>query len=304
MLEGLAKLVECGCPVIFLEHLPEAAVTGEPIPAVLKTCPAVHLLDLQDTVCGKGFETVQLQPRSNRVRAMHSVGENEVVLLVNEGGETYDGFVTLPWTDSTVIYNAMENRAERAVTENSAVRVYMRPSESCVLVRGTAENAAESLWLFEAEHTFTLDAFEVSTCRSIDYPKFEDRGEITLPTSFDTVDPDFSGFIAYETGFTLDSVTRAVLEISDAHEAVEVFVNGESAGIELLPPFAYDITALLKPGENTLRIEAATTLEHENLKKETNMWDVNPKAPDPTGITGTVTLKYLNKRTARNRPKV
>lgn len=77
---------------------------------------------------------------------------------------------------------------------------------------------------------------------------------------------------------------NVILEITDAGEDVEVFVNGISAGIQILPPFYYDITEYLKEGENTIRIEVATTLERER--------GVDKKNWKPIGITGNVNL-YL-----------
>jgi hypothetical protein len=45
------------------------------------------------------------------------------------------------------------------------------------------------------------------------------------------------------------------LDIGDERDLAEVFVNGESAGILWKPPFRVDITALVKPGTNELKIE-------------------------------------------------
>jgi hypothetical protein len=54
-----------------------------------------------------------------------------------------------------------------------------------------------------------------------------------------------------------------VIEITDAHEGVELFVNGVSAGIQIVPPFRYRIDTFLKEGLNTFTIEVATTLERQ-----------------------------------------
>ena len=100
--------------------------------------------------------------------------------------------------------------------------------------------------------------------------------------------PRFSGFICYETEITLKQFSRVSLEITDAHEGVEVFVNGNSAGIQILPMFSFDITAFCIEGVNKLRIEVATTLERENSKK----W----KEAAPTRITGEVRIKVRHSR--------
>ncbi len=48
---------------------------------------------------------------------------------------------------------------------------------------------------------------------------------------------------------------RVHLDLGDVRELAEVFVNGRSAGILWKPPFRADITSLVKPGANTLKIE-------------------------------------------------
>ena len=75
---------------------------------------------------------------------------------------------------------------------------------------------------------------------------------------------------------------------------MEVFVNGESAGIQIVPPFRYDLTALVKPGENSLAIEVATTLDRQcyDLNKDDLRFQMRglTEPTEPTGITGTVSL--------------
>lgn len=67
--------------------------------------------------------------------------------------------------------------------------------------------------------------------------------------------------------------------ITDAYEGVEVFINGESLGIQVVPPFVFDLRKHMVKEENELAIEVATTLERENGKV---------KGASPTGIIGDV----------------
>ena len=80
-----------------------------------------------------------------------------------------------------------------------------------------------------------------------------------------------------------------VLEISDAYEGVEVFLNGESLGLQVVPVYRYDLTGHLRNGVNDLRIEVATTLERERSVDP----DPYRRRPAPTalsGITGKVRI--------------
>jgi hypothetical protein len=53
----------------------------------------------------------------------------------------------------------------------------------------------------------------------------------------------------------LVSGRKVQLDLGDVRELAEVFVNGKSAGVLWKPPFRADITSLVKPGDNLLKIE-------------------------------------------------
>lgn len=53
----------------------------------------------------------------------------------------------------------------------------------------------------------------------------------------------------------LASGRRIHLDLGDVRDVAEVFVNGKSAGILWKPPYRTDITSLVKPGSNELKIE-------------------------------------------------
>ncbi|MDO5424190.1 MAG: hypothetical protein Q4F41_10725 [Eubacteriales bacterium] len=67
----------------------------------------------------------------------------------------------------------------------------------------------------------------------------------------------FAGIIRYEAGF---EGRFSYLSLGRCYEAVQVWVNGQSAGVRIAEPYLYDIRRLTRDGENTLRIEVATTL--------------------------------------------
>jgi hypothetical protein len=45
------------------------------------------------------------------------------------------------------------------------------------------------------------------------------------------------------------------LDLGDVRELAEVFVNGKSAGVLWKPPFRAEISSILKPGKNVLKID-------------------------------------------------
>jgi hypothetical protein len=110
-----------------------------------------------------------------------------------------------------------------------------------------------------------LPVWKRSLCKSAEYPAFVDPEPVVLPDSLAEQIPGFSGYVCYETTFVLDGPKKLFLEISDAAGGVEVFMNGETAGIQINPPYCYDLLNLVRQGKNYLAIEVAITPEQERI---------------------------------------
>ena len=70
----------------------------------------------------------------------------------------------------------------------------------------------------------------------------------------------YSGTATYHRTLEVPADWRAVarevhLDLGDVKELAEIFVNGQSAGILWKPPFRADVTELIKPGVNEIKIE-------------------------------------------------
>ena len=133
------------------------------------------------------------------------------------------------------------------------------------------------------------DPWHRSICRSIDYPDFVENKEIRLPDSLAEEAPKFSGFVRYTNSFDAKKDEQVYLEITDAHEGVEVFLNGQSLGIQIVPPFCYCLSGALSDGKNELCIEVATTLDREN----SDIPDVTGQPRVLTALSGITGSVYL-----------
>ncbi len=273
--EAVETLTKNGGKVLFIDALPDALCTGEALPEAVRHCKVIPLDRLAEEL-GE-LRTILLTPASDRVRVMHYIGEQEFYYLFNEGEKTYEGTVTLP-AGEYHLYDAWHDRREALKVENGKVKLCMAPSQSVLIVRGAAPQAVYQP--APRGERIPLTKFTQSVCRAVDYPNFKNARVIEKLESYTLTDKKFSGFIRYETTFTCPA---KALEITEAYEGVEVFVNGQSAGIQVTAPFVYDLRELVKPGENRLVIEVATTLERERG---------NTKTAAPTGITGEVAI-YL-----------
>ena len=126
------------------------------------------------------------------------------------------------------------------------------------------------------------------------YPAFEGEKEISLPDPLAEEQPLFSGFVRYEKSITLEDNRSVLLEITDAAEGVEVFLNGKSLGIQIVPHYLYDLSEAAVVGENKLVIEVATTLEREMSVVPDVYGREKEKPTCGSGITGNVKLYCLD----------
>ena len=271
--ESLAELKKAGCQVIFVDELPENIAEEKVLP----------LQDILSVVP----QDMQINPAHWRIRAFHYCGAEEVYFLVNEDDKPYCGELSISDIPGAYEYDAWENKvyALNCVHADGCtkININLRAGESMIIVVGSCESYEKKAGPTKRKAKLN-GTWKRSTCKAIDYPNFKNHKTIGAFGDYGKEDKNFSGFIAYETKFTKPKADRIILEITDAGEDVEVFVNGKSAGIQVLPPFRFDISDLLQDGKNILRIEVATTLERERKANKKN-WA-------PIGILGDVNL-YL-----------
>lgn len=285
---ALAALCEGGCHVVFVDKRPSRAYEGGELPQVLKRAQCVSLSELLSAVEGSIAHPL-LSPADDRIRILWLKGETDAFLLVNEGDRHYEGEVILPVGGRCCRYDAWSNRcsAQSHTSDGgrTRIRLCLAPLHSTVIVFGMAGEQTARISRSEE-----LTKWRRSICEGAAYPSFGADKEVTLPDNVAAEYPEFSGYVRYERELVC-SDTACAIEIEDAYEGVELFVNGVSAGLQIIPPFRYDIGGLLREGRNTLAIEVATTLERQcypQLDWLNKLLSPPPSAP--TGLYGRVFL--------------
>ena len=301
MKEAVKKMQEAHFPVYFINRLPEG-VEGEVVP----------LDELVAKLSRQGVNELSIEPENNRVRYYHYEHQDgsAVYLFVNEGDDIYEGNVQIPDERDCYIYDAWENTVYRAEVlreedkKAKKVSLSLEPLKSQIVIFDQKESVEEVLkqekcpLAVSGEEVKLGTVWKRSICRSIDYPKFGEKKEICLPDLLHEEEPLFSGFVRYENQFEGKAGETYVLEISDAYEGVEVFVNGRSLGIQIVPIYRFDLSSEIQDGVNELVIEVATTLEREasqfpNPYAKYIGQDVMPTCK--SGISGTVKI-YKNEK--------
>lgn len=318
--KAVCEMTERGIKVCFVETYPEGICNLEGtglketnLLAEVQEAELIELEEVSDIADLAGAKEVVLSPVNDRIRYYHYEYEdgNGVYFFINEGTEKYNGNVRLEDSRWGYFYDAWENRLHGANYNGEELKLELEPRKSVFLIldREDQRNEPEENRLFTSLVTEKLkhgrwEASELrsgwkrSICRSIDYPAFADRKTIELPDCLEEEEKLFSGFVRYENIFYAQEGQEIILEITDAYEGVEVFVNGRTLGIQIVPVYRYDLSDVLQTGENTLVIEVATTLERE-MSQIPDQFGVVTVPTVPSGINGMVYL-YQKKKQVYN----
>ena len=186
-------------------------------------CPAL---------CGKlGWQRRRRPPACDRLRLLVVEGESPCVVLSNEGTEPYVGTVSFPGLEGPCFwYDPWHNRCQRALSETTAagleVQVEVEPLQLRVLALGQAPAELHTPW--EKGQELALRGVETLPVRGGGVPRLWPgcAGGAPRPAG-----PGAAGVLRvarYETAFQLEKAGPLVLELSDAAEGVEVFLNGRA----------------------------------------------------------------------------
>lgn len=309
--EAVKELSRYHVPVIFVNGYPERYCDLEPLTMeeqkwiieIRNTVKKADMHKLAEELQNKDIPEIILNPPDSRIRYCRYIHEDgtEVWLFVNESTQIYRGWIQFTQQTASTLslkaayqYDAWENKIYQVHKKDEGIYLEVEPLKSKIIVFD-ADNKVEGLTQISALNEQKKERIELSEewkrsiCESIRYPEFEKEKEVQLPDHLEEEEPEFSGFVRYENRLAVLGQERYLLEITDASEGVEVFVNERSLGIQIVPMFQYDLTSALIPGNNSIRIEVATTLERQMAVIPDRMGR-KKEAKALSGITGEVRI--------------
>ena len=299
--KAILELRAAGFPVLFINSLPEGVVDGDNQQLVgLSDCQVVTLEQLAGSLKSMDVPEITLNAEYPMLRYLHYREESDLFLFTNEDiTGTFEGSITVPGKGKVYEYDVWKNELRSVRSEQkgefTTITAKLPPYQSLVLLFDEAEDIEVQSTVEFTEELSLKDGWRMSLAKAIDYPKFQEEQEIDRFENVGLKYPEFSGIIRYENTIELSAIAKAELRIEDAFEGVEVFVNDESVGIQVVKPFAFDLSKTLREGVNKLRIEVATTLERERYYAPADPADFMARLSkaqvlESTGIIGEVTL--------------
>ena len=95
----------------------------------------------------------------------------------------------------------------------------------------------------------------------------------------------YSGGAWYRKTVIIPAAKEVVLDLGDVVASAELRVNGQPAGVRVSPPWKFDITKLVRPGENRIEVLVCNTLANHYLTVPTGY-----RGQAASGLLGPVSL--------------
>ncbi|WP_077620650.1 glycosylhydrolase-like jelly roll fold domain-containing protein [Bacillus sinesaloumensis] len=298
----LADLAKKGLPIFFIDGLPKRSCEGESIDIALdilvstERVETISLADLTETMRSAGYFDIQVKEYQPYLRYYHvKQQEMDVFMFFNEHPlDEIETEVKIPFTGEIFNYDAYENRVRKARVvqkdEYSLVSIKLAPFETIVVVAGLEHRVFELSPVVERlQQSANIEGpWSLSTATSEQYPEFSPWGELEVLTDLSRIEglQTFSGTIRYEKELTwIPDGRRVFIDLGDAYETVEVFVNGKSLGVRIQAPYQFELSNNLQTGVNSLQIEVTNTLVKENNDMLSRIGH-----QEPSGLLGPVRL--------------
>ena len=295
-----------GFPVIFVDALPVAIcgeADGTDAIAALGNCLVCSLEELPTHLKRVGAIDVLLEHPFPFLRYIRYSHENELFMFSNESvSDTFCGKVTVPTVGTPVFYDAMENRTAPveyiSVKTGTTFQLKLEPYQSIVIAFNTGITPDAPIPFCNKKTSLTGPwTLSYSDALNRAFDQFTETYELGMAKNLENLGishPNFSGVVRYTTRFQLPANGTLLLELENAYEAAEVTVNGKKTGMAICPPYRFNLTGLVHPGENELAIDVFTTLD----RVAANMPDRPDELPglpvlgfkQPYGLVGEVWL--------------
>ena len=168
-------------------------------------------------------------------------------------------------------YDAYENKLY-VLNQNkeSGYEIYLEPYESKVIIftkEAINYGLSKKANIKDMSKTELNLRWNVSFTNSLEYPNFNSQIKLNKLNDISLIDEyeDKTGTLRYKSVFDYSNNSKEIfLNLGEVYEIAEVFINGKSAGVKICPPYRYNISELVKSGENELVIEVTNTLGNEN----------------------------------------
>ncbi len=203
------------------------------------------------------------------LRVMHRIAQNaDVFCLFRETGENGDYKIYLP-SSKGYILNLEKGELQLLKTKDNVLHISLAIGETSVVLltdeKYNAENNKDFERQFEIPNEFLLRKDIELTCNENGFENINHSYKgipIVLGDWSSVVGSDYSGRCVYEVSFSLPEKMigkQGEIDLGDVHYAADVYLNEQSLGVSLMPPYTLKISEGVLNKNNTLTVVVTNT---------------------------------------------
>lgn len=261
-----------------------------------KNIEIISIKDLPTCLKFQGTYDIKVSCFEPYLRYYHYKQDNsDIFMFFNEAPyKVINTRVEIPILSKSYLYDAFENKVRLADFQKENGKTYidleLNSYESKVFIMTNDKIEVEESVSNKIDDIDISNNWKVSFTKQDNYTQFDEK-EIELKELIDISCieglENFVGTIRYEKEVLIDKLyTNLFLEIENAYEIVEVFINGAVTGVKICPPYRLNTGDLLKVGTNNITIDVTTSLGN-NQKDGMSQYLIQ----EPIGIVGSIKLK-------------
>ena len=298
-LQGILARLQAGLATFFVDGLPIAASEDVDAREVLRAlashprCRVSTLANLARDLRLGGHGDIGVSDSQPHLRHYHyrTADGQDVLMLFNEDPvQAIHTTLSTPLAGPVHGYDAFANqmvsRWSSTDVHGTLVAVDLAPGEAQVLIFGG--HPPTYVTPPEATKVALTGPWAVSLATAADHPRFTPWRHLEALVNLHAPDllPDFSGTIRYEQTFIAPAAGgQVLLDLGAVYEIAEVTINGTVLPARIAPPYVFDCSDLLLPGDNHLVIEVTNTLVNQ-----VQDWFSQFHQLEPVGLLGPVHL--------------
>lgn len=248
-----------------------------------------------DTLVGymEKYRDVYVDGGTKYLRYAHyDRGGEQCYILANEDTKTIS--VTAKLRGFTggdyVLWDAFENKAMRRVSTDGSIMLTLAPNNLLVLFTNTSFGTGDGKLICEIGGAGEVlkPQWTVEVCSEKELPEYKlyktvsELKSITAPDEL----PEFTGNMRYTAKIKLDPGKHKVLDLGAVGQTAEVRLNGNYVGTRIFAPYLFDISDVVRGGENLFEIIITNTCVYEQGDKFSRYMQIKP-----SGLLGPVTVR-------------
>lgn len=291
VIKKLSEFADQGLCVIYVNALPEKSAENIDIAPYIenKNLVVLPLENLPEYLIKRGYFDIRLQNKNNELRFYHYERDSaHYFMFFNEGLKSVEETIMMPFSGKYMYLDLLQDIVAVKETDGNNINLKLSPYQSCIVV--FTDGLEDMPVVTEpklVEELLLNGSYEISIATVQDYPNFKAYKKSSSLIDITGVGelPEFSGIMKYTTTFMVEGNGIYKLDLGVVGETARVTVNGKYVGIRICPPYLFDITDVIRQGENLLEVEVANTLVYRRKDYLSGFM-----ALPPSGLIGPVRL--------------